>query len=340
MPVQAAPKTLLSVRGLTTEFRTARGRFRAVDDVSFEVAEGERVAVVGESGSGKSMTMLSVLRLVPRPGRIAAGCITFAGIDLLKLGGRAMADLRGAEIALVSQDPMASWNPVRRIGSQIGEAMSLHRKIKPSRIKARIVELLRQVGIPASEQRQHAYPHQFSGGMRQRGMIGMGLANNPRLLIADEPTTALDVTVQDQVIRLLRQVNAEHGSAILLITHNLALVASLCERVIVMYAGRVVEQGSTRQIFSDPQHPYTRGLLGSVPRLDQAADEELAGIPGQPIDQGQTVTGCKFHPRCSLREARCSEAEPDLVEFGGGRSARCWVTIGAAARAVRLAAHA
>jgi oligopeptide transport system ATP-binding protein len=316
---------LLSVRGLTVKFPTARGPFRAVEDVSFDVHDGEKVAIVGESGSGKSMTMLSLLRLVPAPGAIEQGEIQFDSVDLLKLSGNAMARIRGSEMALVFQDPMASWNPVRRIGAQISEAMSLHRKIEPSKIAARVVELLQRVGIPSPAQRARAYPHEFSGGMRQRGMIGMGLANNPRLLIADEPTTALDVTVQDQVIRLLREVNEEYGTAILLITHNFALVASLCERVIVMYAGRVMECGTTREIFRDARHPYTRGLLRSVPRLDQVSDEPLYGIPGQPIDASQTVNGCKFHPRCEFKQDRCLSQEPPLVKLGPGREARCWL---------------
>ncbi|CAN5620200.1 ABC transporter ATP-binding protein [soil metagenome] len=323
-PASSSP--LLSVRGLTVEFPTSRGPFKAVEDISFDVGEGEKVAVVGESGSGKSITMLSLLRLVPEPGKIKAGTIDFEGRDLSKLTGVQMANLRGSEMALIFQDPMASWNPVLRIGEQIGEAMRLHKKIEPSKIAKRILYLLERVGISAPAKRANAYPHEFSGGMRQRGMIGMGLSNNPRLLIADEPTTALDVTVQDQIIRLLREVNKEYGTAILLITHNLALVASLCDRVIVMYSGRVVEKGTAEQIFRNPRHPYTQGLLKSVPRLD-AEDDELYGIPGQPIDPSQSVTGCRFNPRCQYRIDRCSVEEPPLLDMGNAQEARCWVAI-------------
>ncbi|MFK4446020.1 oligopeptide transport system ATP-binding protein [Caballeronia udeis] len=327
---------LLSVSGLTVQFETADGPFQAVEDLTFEMHERERVAVVGESGSGKSMTMRSILRLVPRPGRIVSGDIHFAGKDVLRMRAKQMMALRGSEIALIFQDPMSSWNPVRTIGAQIREAMTLHSKVKPQAIRARAIELLKHVGISSPEKRVDAYPHEFSGGMRQRGMIGMGLANHPRLLIADEPTTALDVTVQDQVIRLLRDVNSVHGTALLVVTHNLALVASLCDRVIVMYAGRVVEQGTTEQIFNDPQHPYTWGLLKSVPRMDHAAGELLYGIPGQPIDPSLRLQGCRFQPRCAFREPRCEKEEPALEAVGENHLARCWVTMKCVDRAAAV----
>ncbi|MBX9843484.1 MAG: ABC transporter ATP-binding protein [Xanthobacteraceae bacterium] len=336
---EIARKVILSVRKLTTTFPTKRGPFNAVEDVSFDVLECERVAIVGESGSGKSMTMLSILRLVPKPGKVAAGTVDYNGANLLKLSAEQICQLRGSEISLVFQDPMASWNPVLRIGRQIGEAMRLHRKIKRSKIAERIIELLSHVGIPVPAQRSKDYPHQFSGGMRQRGMIGMALANYPNLLIADEPTTALDVTVQDQIIRLLRQINEENGTAILLVTHNLALVASLCERVIVMYAGRILETGTTEQIFYNPQHPYTWGLLQSIPRLGTAETEQLVGIPGQPIDPSQEVQGCKFHPRCAFRVDRCAKEEPGLEEIERGHRARCWVLMKNVKGAERHAAN-
>jgi oligopeptide/dipeptide ABC transporter ATP-binding protein len=321
----AAPIPLLSVNGLTTAYPTLRGEFRVVDNVTFDVQAGERVAIVGESGSGKSQTMLSVLGLVQKPGRVIAGTVRLRGRNLLELSQRQLSRIRGSEIAMIFQDPMTSWNPVLRVGTQIEEAILLHRNFGTSARAVRTLDLLRQVGIPDTAERAKSYPHQFSGGMRQRGMIAMGLANDPALLIADEPTTALDVTVQDQIIRLLRQLSESSSTAILLVTHNLALVASLCDRVIVMYGGRILESGPTDRIFSDPQHPYTWGLLRSIPRLDQAKDERLEAIRGQPITAETMVDGCKFHPRCPLRIARCVEEEPTLELVGGAHFARCWV---------------
>ena len=313
---------LLSVRNLTAEFPGRPGPFRAVDDVSFDVAEGERVALVGESGSGKSLTVRAVLGLAPPTARIRGGAALLRGRDLLDLGERELARLRGAEVALVFQDPMTSWNPVQRVGAQIGEALALHRAPRPR--WRRVLDLLRRVGIPSPAERARAFPHEFSGGMRQRGMIAMGLANEPGLLIADEPTTALDVTVQDQVIRLLRDVGDASGTAILLITHNLALVASLCDRVMVMYAGRIVETGPVDALFAAPRHPYTDGLLRSVPRLDRPRGERLAGVPGQPPGAGEVLAGCRFEPRCPRRIEQCAAQEPPLAAVGEGRDVRCW----------------
>jgi oligopeptide/dipeptide ABC transporter ATP-binding protein len=301
----------------------------AVNDVSFEVEKGETLGIVGESGSGKSVTALSILRLIPDPGRIVGGRILFGeGIrqkDVLKMSDEEIREFRGNDVAMIFQDPMTSLNPVLRVGFQIREAMAAHERFTASQAAGRVVPLLKKVRIPAAEQRRDSFPHQFSGGMRQRAMIAMGLSNEPSLLIADEPTTALDVTVQAQIIELLRDLNRETGTAIILITHNLAVVASLCTRVVVMYAGRVVEQGSTRQIFKSPQHPYTWSLLRSIPRLDQVGQEKLLSISGLPPDMTNPPPGCKFHPRCPFRVDRCVEEEPPLEEVDTGQRARCWV---------------
>jgi peptide/nickel transport system ATP-binding protein len=233
--------------------------------------------------------------------------------------------MRGQRIAMVFQDPMTSLNPVRRVGVQIGEAIALHAWQSAGAIRSRVLDLLRRVGIPATPERANSYPHEYSGGMRQRAMIAMGVANSPALLIADEPTTALDVTIQDQIITLMRELNASSGAAILLITHNVALVASLCTRVVVMYAGRIVEEAPTSAIFDTPEHPYTWSLLRSVPRIDQAGKGRLLAIGGQPPNPRELPSGCKFHPRCRFMVARCKEEEPPLAEVAPGHSARCWV---------------
>ena len=297
--------------------------------MSFDIAEAERVALVGESGSGKSLTARSILGLLPKPARIAAGSVRFRGEELVGRGERALSRLRGGELALVFQDPMTSWNPVKRVGVQIAEALTLHGHRRG--VRALVQQLLARVGIPSPAERARAYPHQFSGGMRQRGMIAMGIANRPALLIADEPTTALDVTVQDQVIRMLRDLSAESGTALLLITHNLAVVASLCDRVVVLYAGRIVESGPVDAIFDDPQHPYTWSLLNSIPRLDHPRGERLVAVAGQPLQGGERVSGCKFHPRCPFRVERCIEEEPPLARTSPDRDLRCWVSMARAA---------
>jgi oligopeptide/dipeptide ABC transporter ATP-binding protein len=325
-PVTADAAALLSVENLVVEFTSPQGEtFRATDGVEFRIDKGELVALVGESGSGKSVTARSILRLVPMPGRIAAGKITFQGRDVVRMSAARVRQLRGRDIAMVFQDPMASLNPVLRIGDQIGEAISLHAKGRPPGLRARVVELLERVGIVRAPERANSYPHELSGGMRQRAMIAMGLANSPQLLIADEPTTALDVTVQDQIIELLRDLNTDFGTAILLITHNLALVASLCSRVLVMYAGRIVEEAPTATIFEAPQHPYTWLLLRSMPRLDSGGDARLLTIEGQPPNPRDLPSGCKFHPRCPFAIERCVESEPPLAEIAPGHRARCWV---------------
>ena len=275
------------------------------------------------------MTALSILRLVPEPGRIVGGRILFGPEvrrkDVVRMSDEEIREFRGNDVAMIFQDPMTSMNPVLRVGFQIKEAMAAHERFSPQQAQERVVPMLEKVRIPGAKQRATNYPHQFSGGMRQRAMIAMGLSNEPSLLIADEPTTALDVTVQAQIIELLRDLNREMGTAIILITHNLAVVASLCTRVIVMYAGRIVEQGSTRQIFKSPQHPYTWSLLRSIPRLDQTRHDKLLNIAGMPPDLSNPPPGCKFHPRCRFRIDRCITEEPPLEPVDDGQEARCWV---------------
>jgi oligopeptide transport system ATP-binding protein len=289
------------------------------------VAEGETVGIVGESGSGKSVTALSLLRLVPEPGRVVDGRVMFRSTDVLKMDAEELREFRGRDIAMIFQDPMSSMNPVLRVGFQIEEAMDAHQRFSHKQARERIVPMLETVRIPAAPQRAKDYPHQFSGGMRQRAMIAMGLSNEPSLLIADEPTTALDVTVQASIIELLRDLNRERGMAIILITHNLAVVASLCTRVVVMYAGRIVESGATRQIFNSPQHPYTWSLLRSLPRVDELKHDRLLNIRGLPPDMTNLPAGCKFHPRCRFRVERCFREEPPLEDVDAGQQARCWV---------------
>ena len=300
-----------------------------MDGVSFHVDRGETVGIVGESGSGKSVTAMSILRLVAEPGRIAGGRILFGDEgkqkDVVQMTDDEIREFRGNDVAMIFQDPMTSMNPVLKVGFQIKEAMAAHERFTPKQAQDRVVPMLKRVRIPAPEERAKNYPHQFSGGMRQRAMIAMGLSNEPQLLIADEPTTALDVTVQAQIIELLRDLNRDLGTAVILITHNLAVVASLCTRVIVMYAGRIVEEGSTRQIFKSPQHPYTWSLLRSIPRLDEHQHEKLLTISGLPPDLTNPPPGCKFHPRCRFRVDRCLEEEPPLGEVDPGQKARCWV---------------
>jgi oligopeptide/dipeptide ABC transporter ATP-binding protein len=317
---------LLQVRDLRTQFFTDDGVVQAVNGVSFDLHEGESLGIVGESGCGKSMTALSIMGLVPHPGRVTAGEIRFRGDDLLRMRPEDLREIRGRDIAMIFQDPLSSLNPVLRNGFQIEEAILAHRDL-PRRDTARqAIELLRKVRVPAPEARVRDYPHQLSGGMRQRTMIAMGLANEPAMLIADEPTTALDVTVQAQIIQLMKQLNRELGTAMMLITHNMALVASLCQRVVVMYAGRIVEEGPVDQIFKSPQHPYTWSLLRSVPRVDEARKDRLVSITGLPPDLSHPPPGCKFHPRCPFVVDRCKvDPEPSLEEVALGQVARCWV---------------
>jgi oligopeptide transport system ATP-binding protein len=316
---------LLEVQDLHTVFRTKNGDVKAVDGVSFEINPGETLGIVGESGSGKSVTALSVMRL-QSPGRILGGKVLFKGRDLTKVSEGEMREIRGQEIAMIFQDPMTSMNPVFRTGWQVGEPVRLHQGLDKVKAMAVAVATLGRVGIPSPEARARDYPHQFSGGMRQRAMIAMGLTTTPKVLIADEPTTALDVTIQAQILDLLRQVNREFGTATILITHNLGVVAGMCERVMVMYAGRVVESGPTVDVFAHPKHPYTWSLLRSIPRLDAERHEPLKPIEGLPPDLIDLPSGCAFHPRCQFTIERCSRDTPVLNRVGETQLAACWVT--------------
>ncbi|MDB5373166.1 MAG: transporter ATP-binding protein [Belnapia sp.] len=312
---------LLELRGLQTRFRTSAGDFAAVDGVDLAVARGRTLGIVGESGCGKSVLSLSVMGLVPRPGRIAAGRVLLDGQDLLTLPPSAMRHIRGGEVAMIFQEPMTSLNPVHPIGAQITEAMRAHDP-GASDLRARAIAALARVRIPAPERRFEEYPHQLSGGMRQRVMIAMALACAPKLLIADEPTTALDVTVQAQILDLLRDLQAETGMAIILITHDLGVVAEMADEVAVMYAGRVVERATARDLFEDPQHPYTLGLLGSVPRLDEERPRLLA-IEGTVPPPFALPPGCRFAPRCPFAAEPCHIAPPPLREISPGHHVAC-----------------
>jgi oligopeptide/dipeptide ABC transporter ATP-binding protein len=316
--------SLLSVEDLHVEFWTERGTVHAVNGVSFEIAAGETVGIVGESGCGKSVTSLAVLGILPRAGRVTAGRAVFDGRDLLSLPDSELRKVRGHEIAMIFQDPMTSLNPVLTIGRQIREALQQHLGLDRKAAYRRAAELLDQVGIPSAKSRISDYPHQFSGGMRQRAMIAMALACEPRLLIADEPTTALDVTIQAQILELLRSLVAERNAALILITHDLGVVAGMCQRVGVMYGGMFVETGSTEQIFAQPRHPYTLGLLGSVPRLDQKRARRLQPIQGSPPAMMRAPTACPFAPRCGYRVAKSLESVPELRELEPGHRVACF----------------
>jgi oligopeptide/dipeptide ABC transporter ATP-binding protein len=316
---------LLEVKGLRTEFRSGGSSFAAVDGISFSLAPGETLGIVGESGCGKSVTSLSIMRLVPNPpGRITAGDIRLEGRNLLDLPESAMRAVRGDDIAMIFQEPMTSLNPVQTVGDQIIEAVQLHRSLSAAAARARALEMLQLVKIPSPETRLDEYPHQLSGGMRQRVMIAMALACDPTLLIADEPTTALDVTIQAQILDLLRDLRERTGAAIMLITHDLGVVAELAHRVIVMYAGRIVEEAPVGLLFADPQHPYTLGLLGSIPRLGSDGDERLTAIEGVVPNPYALPPGCRFSPRCPLADEKCRSEQPALREIVPGHRAACW----------------
>ncbi len=321
--------TLLDVRNLSTQFLTQGGIVRAVDDVSWDVKEGETVALVGESGCGKSVSALSIMRLVAQPaGQITGGQVIFKGRDLLTLDEEKMRRVRGREIAMIFQEPMTSLNPVLSIGRQLTEGLEIHLGKTPEQARVRASELLAMVGISDPERRLPQYPHQFSGGMRQRMMIAMALACEPSLVLADEPTTALDVTIQAQILELMRDLARRLGVAMLMITHNLGIVARYADRVNVMYAGRIIERGTARELYANPRHPYTLGLLRSVPRLDEPRRGRLAPIEGQPPDLTRLPGGCSFVPRCVFRVDRCSAERPSLrhVERNGTgpHVTACW----------------
>ena len=316
---------LLEVKDLTTHFFTQDGVVKAVDGISYTLAEGEVLGVVGESGCGKSVHALSIMRLVANPpGRIVAGEILFEGENLLNMDDSEMRHIRGNRIAMVFQEPMTSLNPVLTIGRQLTETLELHQKMAKQEARTRAAELLQTVGIPDAERRLSDYPHQFSGGMRQRVMIAMALSCNPRLIIADEPTTALDVTIQAQILELMRDLAEEFGTAMVIITHNLGVVARYAHRVVVMYAGKIVETGTAHDIYRNPRHPYTIALLNSVPRLDATERVRLDAIEGLPPDLVDLPQGCSFAPRCKYAYERCTQETPVLVETDTNHTSACW----------------
>ena len=316
---------LLEVKDLTTHFFTQDGVVKAVDGISYHVDEGEVLGIVGESGCGKSVSALSIMRLVASPpGRTIRGEVIFDGEDILKLDDSEMRRIRGNRIAMVFQEPMTSLNPVLTIGRQLTETLELHQGMNKTQARDRAAELLRLVGISDSERRLKDYPHQFSGGMRQRVMIAMALSCNPRLIIADEPTTALDVTIQAQILELMQELAREFRTAMVIITHNLGVVARYASRVVVMYAGKIIETGSAQDIYHNSKHPYTLGLLGSVPRLDAVEREKLEAIEGLPPDLIDLPPGCSFAPRCRFAYERCSQETPVLERVGDGHESACW----------------
>jgi oligopeptide/dipeptide ABC transporter ATP-binding protein len=321
----AAPREpLLAVEDLRVQFWTSRGTVHAVNGISFDIAAGETLGIVGESGCGKSVTSLALLGILPRAGRVVGGRALFEGRDLIGLPDEQLRKVRGREIAMIFQDPMTSLNPVLTIGRQIREALETHFGMDKDAANARVAELLDQVGIPSARMRLKDYPHQFSGGMRQRAMIAMALACEPKLLIADEPTTALDVTIQAQILELLRTLVADRDTALIMITHDLGVVAGMCERVNVMYAGTFVETGAAEQLFGAPRHPYTLGLLQSVPRLDAGRKQRLTPIEGAPRDMLSPPTACPFAPRCRYEVERSRQELPQLEEIEPGHRVACF----------------
>jgi len=314
---------LLEIAGLSTSFTTRSGVIRAVDNVSLSLQAGRVLGLVGESGCGKTITALSIINLVPPPGRITAGKILFEGRDLLTLSEEEMRKVRGARISMVFQEPMTALNPVFTVGNQISEVLTTHQGIAEREALDRSIELLRSVGIPSPEKRVHEYPHQLSGGMRQRVMIAMAIACRPSLVLADEPTTALDVTIQAHILELLTRIQAEMGMAMVLVTHDLGLIAERAHEVAVMYAGRIVEQAATAELFATPLHPYTRGLMASIPKPGESRRARLRTIPGSVPRLSDLPQGCTFSPRCDIKTGQC-EAEPGLVEVKPGHFVRCW----------------
>ncbi|MEG6586697.1 ABC transporter ATP-binding protein [Dendrosporobacter sp. 1207_IL3150] len=331
-------KPLLNVIDLSVSFDTLNGVARAVDEVSFQIFPGEAVAIVGESGCGKSVTANSIMQLLPTPpAKYSSGQIIFEGTDLLKKSEQELEKVRGNAISMIFQDPMTSLNPVLTIGTQIAELLQLHQKLNKQQANTKAVELLQLVGIPLPERRINDYPHQFSGGMRQRAMIAIAIACNPRLLIADEPTTALDVTIQAQILELMKNLQTKFNTSIVFISHDLGAVAELCSRVIVMYAGKIIEVGTAMDIYHNPQHPYTWGLLKSIPRLDLSNKKRLESIGGQPPDLLNLPTGCSFHPRCTHAMQICSQYFPDTTFVSNDHSVSCWLQHPNAPKTVREA---
>jgi oligopeptide transport system ATP-binding protein len=321
-----ARDVILSVRNLRTHFSTDEGIVRAVDGVSFELHKGETLGIVGESGSGKSVTNLSVMRLIPMPpGRIVSGDILLDGTSILAMSTGQLRALRGGRVSMIFQDPMTSLNPFLRISTQMVETIRLHQGLNAKESLAKAVEMLRLVGIPNPDRRVRAYPHQFSGGMRQRVMIAMALSCNPEILIADEPTTALDVTIQAQILELIRDLTLRLGTAVILITHDLGVVSGMCDRIVVMYAGKIVEAATTDDLFASPRHPYTQGLIRSVPRLDRSSKERLFSIPGTPPSLIDIPACCPFHPRCASAMEVCRKAYPPPTDLGDGHVVSCWL---------------
>jgi oligopeptide/dipeptide ABC transporter ATP-binding protein len=320
---------LLQVRDLRTHFHTRHGVAKAVDGVDLAIAKGEVLGLVGESGCGKSVTSLSIMQLVPPPGRLESGQILFNGSDLVTLSARELEDMRGDAISMIFQQPQSSLNPVFSVGAQISEVFDLHRAYEKGVSEDKAIDMLQQVGIPDPETRMKAFPHEMSGGMAQRVMIAMALACEPQLLIADEPTTALDVTIQAQILDLMRALQRDMGTAVLLITHDLGVVAEMADRVAVMYAGEIVEETDVKTLFSDPKHPYTQGLIGSIPVLGHVSEEELATIPGTVPSLVDLPTGCRFAPRCRARVDNkleiCTRQQPLLEPTADGHKVRCWL---------------
>jgi len=317
---------LLDVRDLKVNFKTYGGQVNAVRGVSFYLDEGECIAIVGESGCGKSVTSKAVMGLIPSPpGEITSGEIIFNDADLLKLSKKDMMEIRGSEIGMIFQDPMTYLNPTMTIGKQIQEAIERHTNLNKRQAKARVVEMLSFVGVPNPEKRVRQYPHEFSGGMRQRVMIAIAMACNPRLLIADEPTTALDVTIQAQILDLMKSLQKKLNTSIILITHDLGVVANMADRVLVFYAGKIIESGKVDDIFYNPQHPYTWGLLNSVPRLNSGRKEKLVSIEGTPPDLFSPPAGCGFAARCAYAMKICKAVYPEMTDLGGGHECACWL---------------
>lgn len=315
---------LLEIENLKTYFYTENGEIPSVDGVSFQIDKGETVAIVGESGCGKSVTSLSIMGLLSSPGKVVDGRILFEEMDLVKASKKEMQKIRGNEIAMIFQEPLTSLNPVFTVGSQVAESIRLHQKASKEEAKQKTIELLKKVGIPRADKVYYSYPHSLSGGMRQRVMIAMALSCNPKLLIADEPTTALDVTIQAQILHLMRELSREYDTAIMLITHDLGVVAEMVDRVIVMYAGQVVEQGDVFTLFKEPKHPYTQGLLKSTPRIHELKDE-LESIDGTVPNPAEMPKGCRFHPRCPFAMDKCVKDDPLLEEVTIGHQVRCWL---------------